>query len=297
LEDNQQSQEEQDADELAALLVNDDGGVASGTKNIAKNDTMSLLIGVYGGKDSFLSEYREMLASRLVSVASFEIDREIASLELMKSKFSESIDSSSSEALTHCSVMIKDLVESKKLNQRIKADLSSSRKIKHSNLLTMLVKSAHFWPNKSSSTSESSEHETAQQQYPFLPEPIRDAMAEFERKFTELKPTQKIEWLRCEGVVTFSVLLRGKDTEFRLSPIYVEVLSLFEPLGLPKSVPTSTQPAACLAPTNVTVCLSLESIASGVSLSADQVKPVVQFWVSKGILREIEINKFSTLDE
>ena len=122
-------------------------------------------------------------------------------------------------------------------------------------------------------------------------------MAEFERKFTELKPTQKIEWLRCEGVVTFSVLIRGKETEFRLSPIYVEVLSLFEPLGLPKSVPTSTQPAACLAPTNVSVCLSLESIASGVSLSADQVKPVVQFWVSKGILREIEINKFSTFDE
>ena len=246
------------------------------------DDTMSLLIGVYGGKECFLSEYRDMLAARLVALGSFDIDREIASLDLMKSKFVLQ----PSDALTHCSVMIQDVVESRKLNLKIRNKLMTA-----SSRLSMLVKSGHFWPNAGvpERDPEAGSGDSCLDQFTFLPPQIQALMKEFETIFTALKPTQKIEWRKAEGVVTLSIEIRGKETEFKLSPIYVEVVSLFQALRLPASaqptpVPTSVVPAA--------VALSMEAIAEGAKESVDRIRPVVQFWVAKGVLREVEINKF-----
>ena len=248
----------------------------------SESDTMSLLIGVYGGKESFLSEYRDMLASRLISIGSFDIDRETASLDLMKSKF---VSSQTSDALTHCSVMIKDVTESRKLNLKIRSKLIPKRS--GINQISMLVKSAHFWPN--STVADDNDGDSASSsldQFAYLPKSLLDLMREHERLFTELKPTQKIQWCRHEGVVTLSIEIRGKEVEFRLSPLYVEVLALFQ--NIVAASPAATPvPAAIVAPT-----LSLEEIARAVKESRDRVKPVVQFWVSKNVIREQEINKF-----
>lgn len=248
----------------------------------SESDTMSLLIGVYGGKESFLSEYRDMLASRLISIGSFDIDREIASLDLMKSKF---VSSQTSEALTHCSVMIKDMTESKKLNMKIRSKLIPKRS--GINQVSMLVKSGHFWPKSTvSDDNDGDSSSSSLDQFAYLPKSLLDLMTEHERLFTELKPTQKIHWFRHEGVITLSIEIRGKEVEFRLSPLYVEVLALFQ--NIVAASPAATPvPAASVAPT-----LSLEEIARAVKVSKDRVKPVVQFWVSKNVVREQEINKF-----
>ena len=246
----------------------------------AKNDTMSLLIGVYGGQEYFLNEYKDMLAGRLVSIGSFEIDRELASLDLMKSKFGEA-------ALAHCSVMIRDVTESRKLNAKIRSQLPASSQ------LTMLVKSSHFWPTNNGTgmdvPSDPSDATTTIESFSFLPPETVGLMSSFERSFTNLKPTQKIEWRKTEGLVTIGVQLTpgGREVEFRLSPVYVEVLSLFEKISLPTS---SVVASSVHSPHRI---LSLEAVAEAVKLPPQSVRPVVQFWVSKGILREVEINKFS----
>ena len=155
----------------------------------------------------------------------------------------------------------------------------------------MLVKSGHFWPTAGGPERdpEAGSADSCLDQFTFLPPQIQALMKEFETIFTALKPTQKIEWRKAEGVVTLSIEIRGKETEFKLSPIYVEVVSLFQALRLPASaqptpVPTSVVPAA--------VALSMEAIAEGAKETVDRIKPVVQFWVAKGVLREVEINKF-----
>ena len=61
---------------MSSLLEEEDGGFDS--------EKMALLIGVYGGKLDFLNEYKQMLASRLLALGSFEIERELASLELLR---------------------------------------------------------------------------------------------------------------------------------------------------------------------------------------------------------------------
>ena len=251
-------------------------------------DTMSLLIGVYGGQESFLNEYKEMLAGRLISIGSFEIDRELASLDLMKSKFGEA-------ALSHCSVMIKDIMESRRLNSKIRSQLIAN-KISSSSYLSMVVKSAHFWPTGSQQTTTATEEDAGitdagLEAFSFLPPETTSLLREYERAFTQLKPTQRVEWRKNEGVVTISIQQSrgGKEVEFRLSPIYVEVLSLFQRISLPAasgedgSVPPSPKSSTAL---------SLEAIAGTVKMSVEAVRPVVQLWISKAILREIEINKF-----
>ena len=267
---------------VAAMLDQDRDSVETDSET-SGDDTMSLLIGVYGGQESFLAEYKDMLAGRLISIGSFDIDRELASLDLMKSKFGEA-------ALGNCSVMIKDVMESRRLNAKIKTQLATFSLPKQSISLnlTMMVKSGHFWPTASSATPEgdddfSSPH-LGLESFAFLPAETVTLMREYERIFTQLKPTQRVEWRKGEGLMTISIAQKnGRESEFRLTPIYVEVLSLFEKISLPSSAILPSPP----------VNLTLEAIATAVKLSVEKVRPVVQFWVARGILREIEINKFA----
>jgi anaphase-promoting complex subunit 2 len=251
MSENEEGDVNLDDSSIEGMLRWSPDGLQSGS---ADSTTMSLLIGVYGGKESFLSEYRDMLASRLVALGSFDIDREIASLNMMRSKFL-----SSSEALTQCSVMIKDILESRKLFLKIRAKMGNVAQ------LSMIVKSAHFWP-----ITEDPIGELMAGQFEYLPEHIRDQMTAHERTFTELKPTQKIQWCKNEGIVSFSVEIKGKETHFRLSPLYIHVLSLFQS----------------------SISLSVEEVARQAGEPTEKIKSVIQFWISRNILRETEINKY-----
>ena len=278
-----------DDDSDATLSLDDeieDDGLEGAA--VRQEDTMALLIGVYGGQESFLSEYRDMLAARLVAIGSFEIDREVASLDLMKSKFSDSV--AVSDALAHCAVMIKDIVESKKLNMKLRAQ-RGGKKIP----VSTVVKSGHFWPSNSNRI-ELGFGESGIDQFSFLPTELQSAMREFEQEYTKLKPTQRVEWCKSEGLVTLSVTINGKETEFKLSPMYVEVLGMFTDLGLARSAPPSTVPGPAPIGHAGAKIFSVEEISQNVKLPIDQVRPVVQFWVSKNVLREVQINQFTIIE-
>ena len=255
------------------------------------DETISLLIGVYGGQTHFLGEYREMLATRLVSLGSFEIDREIASLDLMKSKFDP-------DALNECSIMIKDMVESRKVFQKIKTKLI---KTKNFHLLpSSLILSKHFWPSRIVGGTETGDDDmgdsgssssiSVEDQFKFLPVEILSVMKEYEKLFTEMKPTQRLEWKRTEGIVVIQVSIRGREFEFRVSPLYVEVLSLFQSLAVASSA-SSSPIVTSVAPTCAS-SLTIEEIAKSIKEPNEKVRQIVAFWISKNVLREIDINKY-----
>lgn len=246
------------------------------------DETISLLIGVYGGQTHFLSEYREMLATRLVSLGSFEIDREIASLDLMKSKFDPN-------ALNDCNIMIKDMIESRKVFQKVKTKLI---KVKNHHLLpSSLILSKHFWPSRivgDDNTDDQDNSSSCNDQFKFLPQEILSVMKEYEKLFTELKPTQRLEWKRTEGIVAIQISIRNRDYEFRVSPLFVEVLSLFQTLAIASSSTNSSPLLSAASPSSLTI----EDIGKSIQQPNDKVKQIVAFWVSKNILREIDINRF-----
>jgi len=75
-------------------------------------DIIIMLIGIYGSKEMFIKEYREMLAGRLLSTATYATDKEARNLELLKTRFGE-------QSLGQCEVMLQDIKDSKRLNTNI----------------------------------------------------------------------------------------------------------------------------------------------------------------------------------
>jgi anaphase-promoting complex subunit 2 len=55
--------------------------VESGTRGL---DVLALLVSIYGSIDLFVSEYRSLLAEKLLQNSSYQTDHEVATLELMK---------------------------------------------------------------------------------------------------------------------------------------------------------------------------------------------------------------------
>lgn len=78
-------------------------------------DIISMVVDIYGSKELFMSEYRNLLADRLLTQLEFSPEKEIRNLELLKLRFGESL-------LHNCEVMLKDIADSKRINTHIHSD-------------------------------------------------------------------------------------------------------------------------------------------------------------------------------
>ena len=212
---------------------------------------VSLLVGVFGGRDKFLSEFKSMLSGRLLSLPGYDCEREFQSLELMKVKFGE-------DDLTECQVMLRDVANSKRINNHVHQLLPPGASI-----LTALVISRHFWPAN------------AAQALSPLPPSLESHLLRYAEAFRKHKPAQRLQWRRDEGVVTLGVALAGQaEQEFRVSPKQAAALSQFE--GGEK--------------------LTVASVATALDVPAEEAKRLIGFWSTRGILREVEVNTYKASD-
>ena len=219
-----------------------------------RTSMVSLLVGVFGGRDKFLSEFKTMLSGRLLSLPGYDCEREFQSLELMKLKFGE-------EDLTQCQVMLRDVVNSKRVNNQVHQLLPTGASV-----LTALIISRHFWPSSQAQQSTSNT---------YLPPALETLLAKYSDAFRKHKPAQRLSWRRDEGVVTLAVTLKGqREQEFRVNPKQAAVLSLFEN-GEKKTI---------------------ADISTALKISGEESKRLVNFWSNHGILREVEVNTFRSAD-
>ena len=77
------------------------------------NDILSMLVQIYGSKELFVTEYRFILADKLLKRDDFDTDKEVRTLELLKLRFGES-------SMHACEVMVKDIADSKRVNTTIR---------------------------------------------------------------------------------------------------------------------------------------------------------------------------------
>ena len=72
-----------------------------------------MLVNIYGSKELFVNEYRTLLSNRLLNPNQFQFtydtDKEIRNLELLKLRFGEA-------SLHQCEVMLKDIGDYKRIN-------------------------------------------------------------------------------------------------------------------------------------------------------------------------------------
>lgn len=79
-----------------------------------KSDIISMIVDIYGSKELFVNEYRNLLAERLLTQLDFTPEKEIRNLELLKLRFGENL-------LHSCEVMLKDISDSKRINTHIQS--------------------------------------------------------------------------------------------------------------------------------------------------------------------------------
>lgn len=75
-----------------------------------------MVVDIYGSKEIFVNEYRNLLADRLLSQLDFSPEKEIRNLELLKLRFDETL-------LHTCQVMLKDISDSKRINAHIQTTI------------------------------------------------------------------------------------------------------------------------------------------------------------------------------
>lgn len=168
-------------------------------------DIITMLINVYGSKELFVKEYRTLLADRLLSQLSCDTEREIRYLELLKLRFGDA-------QLNLCEVMLKDVVDSRRINQHIKENPSYN---KEENFISAMIASAQFWP-------------PFKEEKLVLHPNVVKSMQNFTSFFEALKGNRTLLWKNHLGVVDLEIESGNKILEFSVSPLLATILLFFQ---------------------------------------------------------------------
>jgi len=163
-------------------------------------DIVSYLVNVFGSADTFVNEYRHLLANRLLTRTSdfFDIDQETRNLELLKLRFGQF-------TLKDCEVMVKDLSNSKRFNNGIHADIAPLRET------TVTIISKEYWP-------------TVNMDQIRWPKGIEQRMVQISKEFETRKKPRTLRFYPQLGSVELEISLNNRDLKVDCSPFCASAL-------------------------------------------------------------------------
>ncbi|PRQ75028.1 Cullin homology [Rhodotorula toruloides] len=164
-------------------------------------DVIQLLVSIYDTKDVFVKELQVLLAQRLLDVQDYSFEREVKNISTLKSRFGE-------QALQGCDVMLKDLQDSQRVDERVHEQIPSVP-------LHATVVSRLFWPSFQPAPLK-------------LPGQLGRAQASYDRSFAALKGDKKLRWLPQLGSVNLTVELKDRTITVDATPLQAAVLELFD---------------------------------------------------------------------
>ena len=172
------------------------------------SDIISMLVNIYGSKELFVEEYRYLLSNRLLS-PSYDTDKEIRHLELLKLRFGE-------VSLHECEVMLKDLGDSKRINSLLYTEDGGCAQLQTAAFpVTAQILSAHFWPQLKNETLE-------------LPSQINEALEVYTKAFQTLKGNRTLVWKPNLGSVNLDLEIGDKTINLTVSPVLAAIIFKFE---------------------------------------------------------------------
>ena len=186
------------------------------------DDELAQLVSIYGSKELFIAEYRNMLAERLLSKVGHDVDRETHALELLKLRFGEA-------SLHKCEVMLKDMRDSKRLNGNIKqppapgtpaaTDETARRQTEtlRSSPLDATVVSALFWPPFADEAPDFA-----------LPDSMNALLETYGERYHHLKTPRKMKWRPTLGTVQMEIMWRDVEVSVSVGPIEAALIHAFQ---------------------------------------------------------------------
>ncbi|XP_010467021.1 PREDICTED: anaphase-promoting complex subunit 2 [Camelina sativa] len=219
-----------------------------GSLSQRKVDILGMLVDIIGSKEQLVNEYRVMLAEKLLNKTDYDIDTEIRTVELLKIHFGEA-------SMQRCEIMLNDLIDSKRVNTNIKKASQTGTELRESELfvdtLTSTILSTNFWPPIQDEPLE-------------LPGPIDKLLSDYANRYHEIKTPRKLLWKKNLGTVKLELQFEDRTMQFTVSPTHAAIIMQFQE----KKSWTS------------------KDLAAVIGVPVDVLTRRVNFWISKGVLRE-----------
>lgn len=227
--------------------VNDSSNMGS------KSNIITMLVNIYGSKDLFVNEYKTLLGDRLLSSYSFNMDKEIRNLELLKLRFGDS-------NLFSCEAMLKDIGESKRINANILeqfkqkeiTQIDSFENISSINLKCLIL-SEQFWPKLKEEKVE-------------LTNELKNIQDKFIGCYEAFKGNRTLIWKNNLGQVTIDLEINGKTIEFNVTPIQCAVIMKFQEKET----------------------WSLQELSQSMKMCSFVLRKKLAFWKMQGILKQTD---------
>ncbi|XP_035792754.1 anaphase-promoting complex subunit 2-like [Anopheles albimanus] len=217
-------------------------------------DIIAMVVEIYGSKEIFVNEYRNLLAERLLSLVDFCPEREMRNLELLKLRFGETL-------LHSCEVMLKDIADSKRINDHIVGEEGGfSEDIPFK--LSALIVSSQFWPTFKKETMD-------------LPPAIQRVFDKYTKCYETYKANRTLQWTPLNGKVSITIENDGKVQDMQVTPAQAAIAIHF-----------SEQPQ-----------WELDLLAQKMNMPPIVLRKRLVFWQSNGLLREAQENLFVLVDK
>jgi len=181
------------------------------TKHRARRsaDIISMLVNIYGSKELFVNEYRSLLSNRLLAHCSYDTDKEIRYLELLKLRFGE-------VPLHQCEVMLKDIGDSKRMNGLLHTVDGGCPELQTQAFpVNSLILSAQFWPQFKAENLE-------------LPDEVTEALDVYTKAFQTLKGNRTLVWKPHLGFANIDLEIGDKKINLTVSPIHAAIIYKFQ---------------------------------------------------------------------
>ncbi|KAK0402191.1 hypothetical protein QR680_016193 [Steinernema hermaphroditum] len=164
-------------------------------------DVFNMLVSVYGSKDQFIKEYRQLLGERLTSTNERDLSFETRYLELMKRRFTEG-------ELQQCEVMLRDMSDSEAFDR-----MKMTPEIPF--CMQGRIISSFFWPKLDTETVK-------------VPDVIANAMDVYRQAFEDQKGNQRtLNWMNSLGYMDLDVEIYGKTIHITLPTAQAAILMKF----------------------------------------------------------------------
>ncbi|CED84265.1 Anaphase-promoting complex (APC), subunit 2 [Phaffia rhodozyma] len=164
------------------------------------SDIISTLVSIYDTQEDIVTELQALLAQKLLTVQDYDLEKEIRIVEILKLRFGES-------ALRSCEVMLKDLADSKRIDQHVQSDIQS---VIHPKIISRL-----FWPEFPRTKLQ-------------LPEKLGRSQTKYAKAYHRFKPDKRLKWIPQLGTIDVKLELADRIVEVEANPIQAAVIELFD---------------------------------------------------------------------
>lgn len=233
----------------------------TGSKSLRVSDIVSILVNIYESKDMFVEEYQRLLAQRLLTNFDCNLEHERRNLELLTLRFGES-------DLHACEVMLKDVTESERINQRINSGEIEAHRF-DSFPINSLILSAQFWPEKLGLPSIEDLSGLK------LPPEVETGTDVYTKAFETIKGSRTLNWMSHLGLVQLELDFNGKKVNFSVPPIQATIIWHFQEKQ----------------------SWTIDELSKEISIPPSVLRRRIALWQNKGILKEVSTDRFVLIED